>query len=43
MFFFPFLCSGILYLALGILQMLICVCFRDGLQPAIYQCIPAMI
>ena len=43
MFFFPFLCSGILYLALGILQMLICVCFRDGLHPAIYQCIPAMI
>ena len=34
--FFPFLCSGIPDLALGILKMLICVCFRDVLQPAVY-------
>ena len=36
MFFFPFLCSGILDLAFGILKMLIRVCFRDVLQPAVY-------
>ena len=36
MFFFPFLCSGIADLALGILKMLIRVCFRDVLQPAVY-------
>ena len=35
MFFFPFLCSDIPDLALGILKMLICVCFRDVLQPAV--------
>ena len=34
MFFFPFICSGIPGLALGILKMLIPVCFRDALQPA---------
>ena len=34
MFFFPFLCCGIPDLALGILKMLIRVCFRDVLQPA---------
>ena len=34
MFFFPFLCSGIPDLALGILKMLIHVCFCDALQPA---------
>ena len=34
MFFFPFICSGIPGLALGILKMLIRVCFRDTLQPA---------
>ena len=33
-FFFPFICSGIPGLALGILKMLIPVCFRDALQPA---------
>ena len=33
MFFFPFLCSGIPGLALGILKMLIRVCLRDVLQP----------
>ena len=33
MFFFPFICSGIPGLALEILEMLICVCFRDALQP----------
>ena len=32
MFFFP--CSGIPGLALGILKMLIDICFRDALQPA---------
>ena len=36
MFFFPFSCSGIPDLALGILKMLICICFRDVLQPAVY-------
>ena len=35
-FFFPFLYSAIPDLALGILKMLILVCFRDVLQPAIY-------
>ena len=34
--FFPLLCSGISDLALGILKMLIRVCFRDVLQPAVY-------
>ena len=32
MFFFPFLCSGIPDLALGILKMLLPVCFCDVLQ-----------
>ena len=36
MFFLTFLCSGIPDLALGILKILICVCFRDALQPAVY-------
>ena len=36
MFFFPFLCSAIPDLDLGILKMLIRVCFRDVLQPAVY-------
>ena len=36
MFLFPFLCSGIPDLALGILKRLIRVCFRDVLQPAVY-------
>ena len=35
--FFPFLCSEIPDLALGILKMLICVCFRDVLQSAVYM------
>ena len=35
MLFFPFLCSGIPDLALGILKMLIRVKFRDVLQPAV--------
>ena len=43
MFFFPFLCSGIPDLALGILKKLICVCFRDVLQPAVYKFVPGMI
>ena len=43
MFFFPFLCSGIPDLALGILKMLIGVCFRDVLKPAFYLFIPGMI
>ena len=34
-FFFPFLCSGIPNLALGILKMLIRVCFRDVLQTTV--------
>ena len=36
MFFFPFLCSVIPDLELGILSMLIRVYFRDVLQPAVY-------
>ena len=36
MLFFPFLCSAIPDLDLGILNMLIRVCLRDALQPAIY-------
>ena len=40
MLFFPYLCSGILYLALGILETLIGVCFRDVLQPAFYKFVP---
>ena len=36
MFFFLFLCSAIPDLDLGILKMLIHVCFRDVLQPAVY-------
>ena len=36
MFLFRFLCSGIPDLALGILKMLIRVCFRDVLQPGVY-------
>ena len=35
MFLFPFLCSDIPDLALGILKMLILLCFRDELQPAV--------
>ena len=34
-FFFPFLCSVIPDLDLVILKMLIRVCFRDALQPAV--------
>ena len=34
-FFFPFICSAIAGLALGILKLLIRVCFRDALQPAV--------
>ena len=36
MFFFSFLCSAIPDLDLGILKMLIRVCFRDVLEPAVY-------
>ena len=36
MFFFPFLCSTIPDLDLGILKMLIRVCFHDALQAAVY-------
>ena len=35
MFFFPFLCTDIADLALGVLKMLIRVCFRDALQPTV--------
>ena len=42
MFFFPFLCSDIPDLALGILKMLIHLCFRDLLQPAVYKFFPGM-
>ena len=40
MFFFPFLCFGIPDLALGILKMLIHVCFLNVLQPAVYCFFP---
>ena len=43
MFFFPCLCSTIPDLDLEILKMLICACFRDALQPAVYQFVPGMI
>ena len=36
MFFFSFLCSAIPDLDLGILEMLIRVCFYDALQPGAY-------
>ena len=36
MFFFPFLRYAIPGLDVGMLKMLIHVCFRDGLQPAVY-------
>ena len=36
MFFFSLLCSAIPDLDLGILKMLIRVCFRDVLQPEVY-------
>ena len=39
----PILCSGIPDLPLGILEMLIRVCFRDVLQPTVYQFVPGMI
>ena len=43
MFFFPFICSDIPGLALGILKMLIRLCFRDALQLAGCQFVPGMI
>ena len=43
MFFFPFLCSGISDLALGILKMLIRVCFRGVLQPTVCLFVPGMV
>ena len=43
MFFFPFLCSAIPDLDLEIIKMLIRVCFRDVLQPAVYYFVPCMI
>ena len=42
MFFFP-LCSAILDLDLGIIKMLIRVCFRDVLQPPVYWFAPGMV
>ena len=42
MFFFPFLCSVIPDLALGTLKKLICICFRNVLQPAVYKFVPGM-
>ena len=43
MFFFSFLCSAIPDLDLGILKMLIRVCFYDVLQPGVYWFIPGKI
>ena len=42
MFFISFLCFGIPDLPLGILNMLIRVCFRDVLQPTVYSFVPGM-
>ena len=36
MFFSPFLCSTISDLDLGTLKMLLSVCFKDLLEPAVY-------
>ena len=43
MFFFPFLCSGIPDLDLAFSKMLIHVCLRDVLQPAVSQNVSGMI
>ena len=43
MFFFSFLCSAIPDLDLGVLKMLIRVCFRDVLKPGVYWFVPGMI
>ena len=43
MFLFSFLCSAIPDLDLGILTMLIHVCFYDVLQPGVYEFVPGMI
>ena len=43
MFFFVFLGSAIPDLDLGILKMLLGVCFRDVLQPEVYEFVPGMI
>ena len=43
MFFFILLYSAIPDLDLGILKMLIRVCFRDVLQPEVYYFAPGMI
>ena len=42
-FFFPFLFSGIPDVALGILKMLICICFHHVLQPAIQKFVSCLI
>ena len=43
MFYFSFLCSAIPDLDLGVLKILIRVCFRDVLQPGVYSFVPGMI
>ena len=43
MFFFSILCSAIPDLDLGILKMLIRVCFRDVVQPGVYSFVAGMI
>ena len=42
MLFFSFLSSAIPDLDLGILKMLIRVCFRDALQPGVYWFVPGI-
>ena len=42
MFFFSFLCSAVPDLDLGILKMLIRLCFRDVLQPGVYLFVPGI-
>ena len=43
MFFFSFLCSAIPDLDLGVLKMLIRVCFHDVFQPGVYWFVPGTI
>ena len=42
MFFFPFSCSGIPDLVLGILKMLIRATFHDVLEPVLYEFVPGI-
>ena len=41
LFFLPFLCSGVPVLALGILKMLLLLCFRDAYNQRLSNLFPA--